>query len=247
MRYVAGPPISEDDLGVLVTRSVNGITRGAIAADSQLPLAELRLICRLSDPYRFPWLASRRTPSMREIRESIAATTALHATQALMTERRNYGKAIEQRLEQRLLELNFVRATGGRRTRQKPGVVEPPPFPSKGRVTQPSHHPVFPHFYGECVVYSRKVDLFIALKSGIMVAVEAKDSSSALNSKKRLLNDTAAKAKSYQVAAGKNIISVALLSGVFTVPDLIEAQKAGLYLVWAHKLDEFIAWIGSQR
>lgn len=74
----------------------------------------------------------------------------------------------------------------------------------------------------------------------------SKDSSSALNSTKRLLNDTAAKAKHYQVAAGKNVISVALLSGVFKVADLGEAQAAGLYLVWAHDLDEFVAWIGLQ-
>jgi hypothetical protein len=95
-------------------------------------------------------------------------------------------------------------------------------------------------------VYGRKVDLFIALRTGRMIALEAKDSSSALNSTKRLLNDTAAKAKHYSVAAGKNIISVALLSGVFKASDLIEAQNAGLYLVWAHDLDGFIDWIKSQ-
>lgn len=79
-----------------------------------------------------------------------------------------------------------------------------------------------------------------------MIALEAKDSSSGLNSKKRLLNDTAGKAGQYLAAAGNNIISVALLSGVFNVSDLRAAQDAGLYLVWAHDVGQFIEWIKAQ-
>lgn len=88
--------------------------------------------------------------------------------------------------------------------------------------------------------------MFIALATGRMIALEAKDSSSALNSTKRLLNDTAAKAKHYSTEAGKNIISVALLSGVFKLSDLRAAQNAGLFLVWSHDIDNFIEWIKSQ-
>jgi hypothetical protein len=79
-----------------------------------------------------------------------------------------------------------------------------------------------------------------------MIALEAKDSSSGLNSTKRLLNDTAGKAERYRAAAGQNFISVALLSGVFKLSDLRAAQAAGLYLVWAHDIDGFIEWIKSQ-
>lgn len=247
LRYVAGPPVSEDDLGVLVTRSVIGIAQRALAEDDALPVAVLRLICKMSDPFRFPWIPAGRPPTPRELREAIATTSALHASQALQTERRGYGRAVEQSLVTRLEAMGYGKVTGGRgKPKLKAGQPLPPAYPPNGKVTQPSHHPAFPHFYGECTVYGRKVDLFIALKSGVMIALEAKDSSSALNSTKRLLNDTAAKAKHYQVAAGKNVISVALLSGVFKVADLAQAQAAGLYLVWAHDLDEFVAWIGAQ-
>ena len=200
LRYVAGPPVSEDDLGVLVTRSVNGIAQKALAEDDALPVAVLKLICKMSDPFRFPWIPAGRSPTTREIREAIAMTSALHASQALQTERRGYGREIEQRLVTRLEALGYVKVTGGRsKAKAKAGQPVLPPYPPKGKVTQPSHHPVFPYFYGECIVYGRKVDLFIALKSGVMIALEAKDSSSALNSTKRLLNDTAAKAKRYEV------------------------------------------------
>lgn len=250
LRYVAGPPVSEDDLGVLVTRSIDGFSRTALAGDDALPVSVLKLICQLADPYRFPWIAAGRVASRAEIRDAIAMTGVLHASQSLQTERRGHGKLVEQRLENRLVELGFVKVSGGQKAKKpKKGEPEPPPappYPARGKITQPSHHPAFPHFYGECTVYGRKVDQFIALRTGRMIALEAKDSSSGLNSTKRLLNDTAAKAKHYTAEAGKNIISVALLSGVFKVSDLIAAQKAGLYLVWAHELDEFVDWIKSQ-
>lgn len=247
LRYVMGPPVSEDDLGVLVTRKIDGISKTDLKNKNALAVDVLQLICKLADPLRFPWIAARRVPSRRELSRAIATTTALHATQSLQTERRGHGKVVEQRLEVRLKELGFVKVAGSA-GKKKNGEATPAPtkFPPKGRITQPSHHPIYPHFYGECVVYGRKVDLFIALATGRMVALEAKDSSSGLNSTKRLLNDTAAKAEQYKAEAGKNIISVALLSGVFKLGDLQAAQKRGLYLVWAHDMDGFIDWIKSQ-
>jgi hypothetical protein len=246
LRYVTGPPMSEDDLGVLVTRNVDGLSKTQLKTDPVLPGAVLNLICRLADPYRFPWVAAQRAPSAREIRAAITTTMTMHAAQSLQTERRGHGKIVERRLEDRLVELGFIKVSGQSGKRGKDVAATTPAYPSKGRITQPSHHPAYPHFYGECTVYGRKVDLFIALATGRMIALEAKDSSSALNSKKRLNNDTAAKAKHYQAEGGKNIISVALLSGVFKISDLKAAQDAGLFLVWAHDLDGFVEWIKSQ-
>jgi len=230
LRHVTGPPVSEDDLGVLVTRSVKGFNKSDLRGSEQLPVDVLKLICRLADPYRFPWIADRRSPSPRELRNAIQATITLHASQALQTERRGYGKDVEKRLEIRLSELGFSKET----------------TPNKAKITAPIHYPKYPKFYGECTVHSRKVDLFIALPTGRMVALEAKDSSSALNSIKRLNNDTAAKAKHFAAEGGKNIINVALLSGVFNVRSLVAAQESGLFLVWSHDLDGFIEWVKSQ-
>lgn len=247
LRYIAGPPVSEDDLGVLVTKDVKGFNKASLKNDDALSVAVMKLICKLSDPFRFPWIAAKRDASRGELRTAIAATAILHASQALQTERRGHGKVVEKRLELRLEELGFVKISG--QTGAKGGHVAAegaPTFPPKGRVAQPSHHPSYPYFYGECIVYGRKVDMFIALATGRMIALEAKDSSSALNSTKRLLNDTAAKAKHYTTEAGKNIISVALLSGVFKLSDLSAAQHAGLFLVWSHDIDSFIEWIKSQ-
>ena len=214
----------------MVTRSLGGISKSAIKKSESLPLEVLSLVRRLADPSRFPWVAQNRKPSLGEIRTAIRATTALQASQSLQTERRGYGKVVERRLENRLIELGFSRS----------------PAPHRALINDPIDYPTYPNFYGECTVHGRKVDLFIALRTGRMIALEAKDSSSALNSVKRLNNDTAAKAKHFAVEGGKNIINVALLSGVFRPDHLIRAQEAGLHIVWSHSMDEFIDWVKSQ-
>lgn len=247
LRYLAGPPISEDDLGVLVTKNIKGFNKTGIKNQDDIPVSVFTLICQLADPFRFPWIVQRRKATSGEIKAAINSTMTMHAAQRLQTARRGYGKVVEQQLEARLIELDFIKISGGKKKPKKgTSPSTSPAFPPKGVIQNPSHHPTYPYFYGECTVYGRKVDQFIALKNGRMVAVEAKDSSSGLNSTKRLLNDTSAKAKSYEVAAGKHIISVALLSGVFKLSNLETAQKAGLYLVWSHDLDEFISWIKAQ-
>lgn len=247
LRYVTGPPVSEDDLGVLVTRNVKGLSKTDIKEKDDIPVAVLKLVCKLADPIRFPWVADQREPTGRELRAAIDSTVTMHAAQSLQTERRGHGRIVEQRLETRLTELGFVKISGkGRKAKKGDEDPSSPLLPPRGRITQPSHHPTYPYFYGECVVYGRKVDMFIALATGRMIALEAKDSSSGLNSTKRLLNDTAAKAQHYSDEAGKNIISVALLSGVFKLSDLKTAQNRGLYLVWAHNMDGFIEWIRAQ-
>jgi len=231
LRYVAGPPVSKDDLDVLVLRTSKRITRELIKHDDPLVLAVLSLICKMADPIRFPWIAARRKPALYEIKQAIRATTALHATQTLQTERRGYGKEVERLLAHRLVaDLKFERRTS----------------PNRGKIKSPTDFPAKGTFYGECTVYGRKCDLLIALPDGRMVAVEAKDSSSVVNSVKRVLNDTAAKAEHWHKHAGRIIVPVALLSGVFGVENLKSAQASGLYLVWAHDLDSFVNWVSAQ-
>lgn len=230
LRYVAGPPVSEDDLGVLVTRSTNRLTKTRLRASDELTVAVLKMICNMSDPIRFPWIDDRRPPAHHELKHAIRATAALHATQTLQTERRGYGRAVEKVLKDRLIELGYEKVA----------------TPNKSKVTAPSHWPKHKTFYGECTVYGRKADILVGLADGRIVAIEAKDSSSALNSIKRVLNDTAAKAKHWNGKAGEEIIPIALLSGVFGVESLKTAQASGLYLVWTHELESFVTWLSAQ-
>lgn len=230
LRYVAGPPISADDLGVIVTRSPKRISKTAIKKDDSLANDVLGLICRLSDSERFPWVGKGRQPRPFELKEAIRATTAMHAAQTMQTERRGYGKQVELMLAKRLDSMDFSKV----------------PTPNKGKITAPSHLPSPMTYYGECTVYGRRADLLIGLSDGRCVAVEAKDSSSVVNSVKRVLNDTAAKARHWRAKLGETVLPVALLSGVFGLDSLKSAQDSGLYLVWTHDLDSFTKWLSTQ-
>lgn len=148
----------------------------------------------------------------------------------MQTERRAYGRVVEGKLRERLQLLGY----------------EPVKTPNKGRITTPMHMPRAKSFYGECSVQGRRADLLIGLSDGRIVAVEAKDSSSVVNSVKRVLNDTAAKARHWHTKFGETLIPVALLSGVFGTDSLRSAQASGLYLVWSHDLDSFIDWLAGQ-
>jgi len=230
LRYVAGPPISADDLGVLVTRGTGRITKTAIKTDPKLANEILQLICRLADSERFPWIRSGRSPRPHELKQAIRATASMHAAQTIQTERRGYGKEVESFLQRRLEDMGFKKV----------------PTPNKGKITAPAHFPPPKTFYGECIVHGRRTDLLIGLPDGRCVAVEAKDSSSVVNSVKRVLNDTAAKAAHWHGKFGEIIVPVALLSGVFGFENLKNAQASGLYLVWSHDLDSFTAWLAVQ-
>lgn len=230
LRYIAGPPVSKDDLGVLVTRRAGRMGKMTVNTHPSLAIDILKLICRLADVERFPWVSRGLPPRVHQLKQAIRTTTAMQAAQAMQTERRGYGKVVESRLRERLEAMGYTRI----RT------------PNKGKITAPVHMPAPSTFYGECSVQGRRADLLIGLPDGRVVAVEAKDSNSIVNSVKRVLNDTAAKARHWHGRFGETVVPVALLSGVFGVESLKSAQASGLFLAWSHDLDSFVSWLAGQ-
>ena len=230
LRYFTGPPISADDLAVLVTKSTKSLTKTKIRNDSELSLKVLDLICRLADPLRFQWVRENRPANIHELKDAIRITETLHAVQTLQTERRSFGKELERILETHLIKNGF----------------EKQPTRNRGKIEVPNHYPASGKFFGECTLYSRKADLLIRLSDGRILAVEAKVSASKLNSVKRVLNDTAAKAKHWHSEAGNQVVPIALLYGVFGADILLSAQNSGLFIVWAHDVKGFVDWIKSQ-
>ena len=80
------------------------------------------------------------------------------------------------------------------------------------------------------------------------MALECKVSNSATNSVKRLNNDAAAKAESWRRDFGeRQVVPVAVLSGVYKTHNLMEAQDRGLSIFWAHDLDELLKWVEQTR
>jgi hypothetical protein len=170
-------------------------------------------------------------PRLHEIEWAIRSTAVLLAAQAMQTERRTYGREVER---------GFTGASCLWRVREG--------IDTEQRTNRYSLHMPGPmRFYGECSVHGRRADLLIGLSDGRHVAVEAKDSSSVVNSVKRVLNDTAAKASFWKDKFGETLVPVALLSGVFAPDNLRAAQRSGLFLVFAQALDDFVTWLNAPR
>jgi len=107
-----------------------------------------------------------------------------------------------------------------------------------------SHAPSPGQFCGESVLGNRKGDIIVRLWDDRVMPIECKVSNSSTNSVKRLNNDAAVKATSWKTDFGlRQVVPSAVLSGVYKLHNLRDAQERGLALFWAHDLTPLTEWI----
>ena len=228
LRYLAGPPISDDDLKVLA--EVDTLAPSVISTDPDALMRVFGVINLVLDAHRFPWVAQGRLPFQMEMQAAILASAVLLATQRIATARRNSGKDVqEEGLKDYLRSLNFTEV----------------PTSSISTIV---HGPQAMQFCAEARLDDRKADVILRLHDTRLMAFECKVSNSSTNSVKRLNNDAAAKAVAWTKQFGiKQVVPAALLSGVFKVLNLEQAQDTGLALFWSHDLDKVGDFIESTR
>jgi hypothetical protein len=217
LRYMTGPPISRADLEVLAECT---LAPARLAKNPEEAARVLEIIAKALDPARFPWISQKRSPTPAEESTAILASAVLITSQRASTDRRSEGKsAQEAAVKKKLVEMGFIEI----RTRP---------------IQTLSDAPNAGEFCGEALVGSRKADIPVRLFDGRLMPIECKVSNSSTNSVKRLNNDAAVKAAIWQREFGTNqIVPAAMLSGVFKVINLEQAQSGGLTLFWAHRLD----------
>ena len=176
-------------------------------------------------------MAEKRNPTDAEKSASILASAALITAQRVSTTRRNEGKNRQEQAVKDFLakELAF-KQVATRRVRMLEDA------PRRGE------------FCGESTVGSRKADILVRLFDGRLMPIECKVSNSSLNSVKRINNDAAVKAREWKEEFGRTqVVPVAMLTGVYKVANLLQAQSGGLSLFWAHKLKALKTFIQSVR
>ncbi len=226
-RYLAGPPISLDDLKTLSDAAK--LSPKALKKDAGLTRRVIETVRIGLDRRRFPWIVEEREPSEHERQAAVLASAALLATQRVATRRRNVGKATQEQLVKEAL-----RARG---TFQE---VEARDIKTLSEAPQPGE------FCGECMFGSRKADVVAGLLDGRVLPIECKVSNSATNSIKRLNNDAAVKAEVWRDEFGtRQVVPSAVLSGVYKLKHLETAQERGLTLFWAHDLAQMMTWVHS--
>lgn len=218
IRYLASPPISEDDLKVLADTKLSA--RQLTAEQGAGAQRVIETVMLGLDRNRFPWVSEERDPTDSERAAAVISTAALIATQKVQTARRT-----ESRSEQEQLVADFLLGQG---------FTQVP----KRRVSNFNDMPAPGEFCDEDYFGSDKADLIVSLWDGRAMPIECKVSNSSTNSVKRLNRETAVKALTWTREFGElNVVPVGVLAGVFNVNNLVSAQAQKLTIIWAHNLD----------
>jgi hypothetical protein len=227
-RYLAGPPISEDDLRVLAEAV---LTPSRLRHDEGMVRRIVEVVRAGLDRRRFPWVTEAREPTEAERSGAVLASAALIATSRLNTSRRSEGKGRQETL----VEEALIAAQMNKVPTRPIQTINQAPHPGE--------------FCRESQLGSRKADFIIGLSDQRLLALECKVSNSEINSIKRLNNDAAAKATTWLKEFGnKNVVPSAVLSGVFKCRHLLRAQdEQGCTIFWAHDISTMIHWIQSTR
>jgi hypothetical protein len=228
LRYLAGPPISDDDLQVIA--DVGSIAPGVLMRNPDALRKVFGVIERAIDPHRFPWIAEGVGPSNQQREVALLASSVLLAAQRIATERRSDVKeSQESKVKDYLRGLGFTEA---------PAVA----------INTIVKGPQAMQFCAECRLGERKADVVVRLHDTRLMAIECKVSNSSTNSVKRLNNDAAVKAEYWISQFGTaQVVPAAALAGVFKVLNLKQAQARGLALFWSHDLDKLGTFIESTR
>lgn len=223
-RYLMGPSISLDDLKILA--DTNSLNRRVLEKDAELVRSIVQIVIEGHDRRRFPWIMEGREPTEVERHAAVIASAALIAEQRTKTVRRTLGKN-----DQEQMVSNTFEASGFTRVLPR-AIATIDQAPEAGE------------FCGESMLGSRKADFVFRLFDRRILALECKVSNSSTNSVKRLNNDAAVKAKTWLAEFGNlQVVPAAVLSGVYKIHNLIDAQDRGLTLFWAHDLEKLTSWI----
>lgn len=227
-RYLGAPPISLDDYKVLA--DAPSLSRPNLEADPETVERLVGVVRQVMDRRRFAWVSEKRAPTEAEKQAAIMGSSALMAASRTQTGRRNKGKdRQEAAVKAALTAMGFKEV------------------PTR-TIETISQSPAPGEFCGECKLGSRKGDIIVRLWDERVMPIECKVSNSATNSVKRLNNDAAVKATSWKHDFGvRQVVPTGLLSGVYKLHNLEDAQNRGLTLFWAHDLQKLTDWIDSTK
>ncbi len=227
-RYLSGPPVSLDDLKILVKTKSLAATR--FKSDPDLVDRLVGFMNNWHDRRRFPWIMGKWNPEEHERNAAILATAALLAMRRTETMRRTQGSDLQEQL------------VAGQLRRSRFEQIPTGPVPTLTKAPKPGQ------FCRESKLGTRKADFIIGLWDGRTMAVECKVSNSSTNSIKRLNNDAAIKAQTWRSEFGSiQLVTAAVLDGVYALRNLIDAQEKGLTIFWARDLASMFEWMHGTK
>lgn len=226
-RYLAAPPISEDDLKTLAETSLSPT---ALAGDAAQARRVRDTVLHVLDPHRFPWIGEGRAALGYEHDRAVVASAALVAARKVETLRRSTAKGTQESAVRDKLEEIGLRE------------VSPRDIPLLDAA------PDVGEFCGESKLGGTRADLVVRLYDGRALPIECKVSNSAVNSFKRVNHEAVGKAGAWLAGFGnRQVVPMAVISGVFNPANLETAQSDGLCIAWGHRLDDLADFVLSTQ
>lgn len=212
LRYVCAPRISEEDLWTLVGRKFKSVPPAAADVTAET-------FSSLIDVKRFPWVVAGREPTSSEFHAALLATTTLLAQETLGTKRRGSASKSQENLVSDTLVAAGLTLNKSRK-----------PITALDEIARGQ-------FARERKVGGAKCDVPIRLQDGRLLAVECKVSNGPKNSWKRLQREVGGKADTWKQLYGSQVITGAVIAGVFDLKCLVDAQnRQNVVLFWQHDL-----------
>ena len=226
-RYLAAPPVSEDDLKTLADTTLSA---HALRRDPEIAARVREIMLQVIDPHRFPWVGEQREPTEQERAEAIVASAVLVAARKVETARRSDAKTEqEESVKAKLRDIDFAEVHP-----RDMSLLDAAPTPGE--------------FCGESKLGDTRADLVIRLYDRRAMPVECKASNSAVNSFKRINHEAVGKARAWLDGFGaRQIVPCAVIGGVFNPANLETAQSEGLALIWSHRLDDLVEFVEATK
>jgi hypothetical protein len=173
LRYLAAPPISQDDLETL---SGEKLSWTRIRSAPEKAKAVRDIIVAILDPKRYPWTKERRKPTKAELEKAVLAATVAASSQRVQTGRRSEERSdLQGAIERLLADLRFARVDK----------------PRAGIKNLRADAPGPGEFMMEALVGEHNADLVVGLQDFRIMAIECKGSNSEINSRKRINKEVA--------------------------------------------------------
>jgi XamI-like restriction endonuclease len=231
LRYVTGPPLSADDLCVLA--EAEHFTARYFAAHPESLERVIAIVRDNHDRERFPWIfPDAATPSEKQKEIACQATAALMASSSTARARRNDVSALHDEFAKHLLALGYHKVT-------RRSIASREALPAPGQFSRNSN--VKPTGSG---LRNTQATFVIRRHDGHAIVLASRVSGSYLNARKRLTNETEPRCRVWRETLGAETTSGAILSGVFTLEQLEDAQESKLHLWWFHTPGPLLAYIG---
>ncbi len=227
LRCIGTPPISADDLKTL---AMDSVSQTAVRNNQVLADKVGEILCGIRDFKRFPWLQEGRVPTEEELARAELATATLAAAGKILTQRRTDERAELEKQVHDLLGMHFVE------------------IPARTIVNIRNGAPLPGQFMRNALIGKHGVDAIVGLHDYRVLCIECKASNSEINSRKRLNKEVGSVSESsLSVFGNGNVVTAAVIRGVFKADYIQEAQEVGIAIFWAHRLVDMLSFIDSTR